>query len=444
MDEGRQPVIVSAVRTSVGAFGGSLKDVPVVDLGKTVIKEVLRRAGVKPVVPDEVKALRPSVLKDVDKSEVEAKYMDWDDGLRPLRIDEVIMGNVIQGGQGQNTGRQASIRAGVPQEVNVSTINIVCASGMKAVALAAQAIKAGDADVMVAGGMENMSQVPYALPKARWGYRMDVSAKGEALDMMVFDGLYEIFYDYHMGMTAENIARDYGISRREQDEVGAESHHRALKAIQDGTFKEEIVPVEIPQRKGPPKVVDTDERPMDTDVERMGKLGPAFQKDGTVTAGNSSGINDGAAALLITSREFAEKNGLPIKATIKGYASGGVDPKYMGLGPIPATRKLFNMTGYSMKDMDVIELNEAFASQAIACMRELGIPRYGESQEFCDPGCEQVNPHGSGISLGHPIGCTGARLLVTMIHELERRNAQRGLATLCIGGGQGMSILIER
>jgi len=443
MDE-RQPVIVSAVRTAVGAFGGALRDVPVVDLGKTAIKEVLKRAGVRPIVPDEVKELRPVVLKGIEKSEVEAKYMDWDESLQPLKIDEVIIGNVIQGGQGQNTGRQASIRAGVPQEINVITVNMVCASSMKAVALAAQAIKAGDADAIIAGGMENMSNVPYALPKARWGYRMDVGAKAEALDMMVFDGLYEIFYDYHMGVTAENIARDYNISRREQDELGAESHHRAMEAIRDGTFGKEIVPVEIPQRKGPPLAFDTDERPMETDVERMGKLQPAFMKDGSVTAGNSSGINDGAAALLITSRKFAEENGLKIMASINGYASGGVDPKYMGLGPIPATRKLLNKTGYNIKDMELIELNEAFASQVIACMKELGIPRYGESKEFCEPGCENVNPRGSGISLGHPIGCTGARLLVTLLYEMGRKDAHRGLATLCIGGGQGMAMILER
>ena len=273
---------------------------------------------------------------------------------------------------------------------------------------------------------------------------MDISGKGEAMDMMVYDGLYEIFYGYHMGVTAENIARDYNISRREQDELGAESHHRALKAIKEGIFANEIVPVEIPQRKGPPQVFDTDERPMETSVETMGKLSPAFAKDGTVTAGNASGINDGAAALLITSREFAEKNGLPIRATIKAYASGGVDPQYMGLGPIPATRKVFRQTGYSIGDMDVIELNEAFASQTIACMKELGIPQYGESKEFCQPGCEKVNPNGSGISLGHPVGCTGARILVSLIYEMERGNAKRGLATLCIGGGQGMATILER
>lgn len=439
-----EAVIVSGVRTAIGAFGGSLRDVEVMDLGKVVIKGVLDRVGRRPLVPEEIKELRPSILRDVGESPIEQKYMAWDENLPGLTIDEVIMGNVIQGGQGQNTGRQASIRAGIPQEVNVTTVNKICASGMKAVALAAQAIRAGDADCIIAGGMEAMSHVPYVLPKARWGYRMDVSSKAELRDMMVYDGLYEIFYDYHMGVTAENIAREYKISRREQDEVGAESHHRALKAISSGIFKEEIVPVEIPQRKGPPAIFDTDERPMETSVEKMGKIPPAFIKDGSVTAGNASGINDAAAALLITSREFAEKNYLPIRATIKGYASGAVDPQYMGLGPIPATRKLLRVTGYSIKDMDLIELNEAFASQAIACMRELGIPRYAESKEFCDPGCENVNPHGSGISLGHPIGCTGARLLITLLYEMERRDARRGLATLCIGGGQGMAMIIER
>jgi acetyl-CoA C-acetyltransferase len=439
-----EPVIVSGVRTAIGAFGGSLRDVEVMDLGKVVIKGVLTRIGRRPVVPEEVKVLRPSILRDIDRSPIEQKYMDWDESLPGIKIDEVIMGNVIQAGQGQNTGRQASIRAGVPQETNVTTVNKICASGMKAVALAAQAIRAGDADCIIAGGMEAMSHVPYVLPKARWGYRMDVSSKAEFIDTMVYDGLYEIFYGYHMGITAENIARDYKISRIEQDEVGAESHHRALKAIKEGIFAEEIVPVEIPQRKGPPVAFDTDERPMETTVEKMGNLPPAFTKDGTVTAGNASGINDAAAALLITSREFAEKNGLPIRATIKAYAAGGIDPQYMGLGPVPATRKVMKQTGYAIKDFDVIELNEAFASQAIACMRELDIPSYGESQEFCQPGCDKVNPHGSGISLGHPIGCTGARILVTLIHELERRNDHRGLATLCIGGGQGMAMVIER
>ncbi|MBM4443999.1 MAG: acetyl-CoA C-acetyltransferase [Chloroflexi bacterium] len=443
MDE-RQPVIVSAVRTAIGTFGGALKDVPAVDLGRTVIKEVLVRAGVRPGVPGDAREIRPSVARDVEKSEIEARYMDWDQSLRPVYIDEVIMGNVLQGAQGQNPGRQASIRAGVPQETNVYTINKVCASGIKAVALAAQAIRAGDAEAIVAGGMESMSSVAYALPKARWGYRMDISGKAEALDMMVYDGLWEILYDYHMGVTAENIARDYAISRREQDELGAESHRRAVKAIKEGVFKAETVAVPIAQKKGPPLMFDTDERPMETDAEKMGKLAPAFVKGGTVTAGNASGINDGAAALLVTSRGFAERHGLKIRASVRGYASGGVDPKYMGLGPIPATRRLLKKLDSSIKDIDVIELNEAFASQAIACMRELGIPRYGESRDFCEPGCEKVNAHGSGISLGHPLGCTGARILVTLLHEMERRQARRGLANLCIGGGQGMAMVLER
>jgi acetyl-CoA C-acetyltransferase len=437
-------VIVEGVRTAIGTFGGSLKDIEVMDLGKTVIKGVMEKAGLKPVVSDEVKSFRPSITKDIETSEIEAKYMDWDDSLKPITIDEVIMGNVLQGGQGQNTARQASIRAGMPQEVNVITVNKICASGMKAVALGAQAIKAGDAESIIAGGMECMSHAPYALPRARWGYRMDISGKSEVLDLMVYDGLYEIFYDYHMGVTAENIAKEYDISRREQDEVGAESHRRARQAIADGIFKEEIVPVLIPQRKGDPKVFDTDERPMDTNVEKMAKLRPAFIKDGCVTAGNASGINDAAAALILTSRKFAEENDLKIRATIKGYASGAVDPKYMGLGPIPATRKLMKKLNLTVDDMDVIELNEAFASQAIACMRELEIPRYGESAAYTDPGSEKVNPYGSGISLGHPIGCTGARLLVTMLYEMERKDYHRGLATLCIGGGQGMSMVLER
>ncbi len=442
MDD-RQPVIVSAVRTAVGTFGGALKGIPVVDLGKTVLREAMIRAGVRPVVPDELRDLRPSVSRHVEWSEIEAQYYDWDKDLQTLRIDEVILGNVLQGAQGQNTGRQACIRAGLPQETNAFTLNKVCASGMKAVALAAQAIKAGDADAILAGGMENMSNAPYALPKARWGYRMDISGKAEAIDTMVYDGLYEIFYDYHMGVTAENIASDYNITRRAQDELGAESHHRAIQAIKSGLFREEIAPVEIPQ-KGGVTLFDTDERPMETDVEKMGKLAAAFVKGGTVTAGNASGINDGAAALLVTSRKLAEQKGLKILASIKGCATGGVDPKYMGLGPIPATRALLNKEGLSMKDMDLIELNEAFASQAIACMRELGIPGYGQSSEFNEDGCDRVNPHGSGISLGHPIGCTGARILVTLIHELQRRDANRGLATLCIGGGQGMSMILER
>ncbi len=440
----REVVIVSVARTAVGAFGGSLRDVAVVDLGKVAIKEVLKRIGRRPLVLKEIREVRPSILRDIVKSPVEEKYMEWDESLPGLPIDEVIMGNVLQGGQGQNTGRQASIRAGIPQDTPAITVNKVCGSGLKAVILGTQAIKAGDAECIIAGGMEDMSQAPYVLPKARWGYRMDVSSKGELTDMMVLDGVYEIFYDYHMGITAENIARDYGISRRAQDEIGAESHHRALKAIKDGTFKDEIVPVEVPQRKGPPVIFDTDERPMETSVEKASKLRPAFKPDGTVTAANSSGINDAAAAVIICSREFAEKHDLPIRATIKNYDSGGVDPQYMGIGVVPAVRRALRKANLAVKDIDIWEINEAFAAQVAACLKELDLPRYGESPEFNDPGNENINPYGSGISLGHPIGCTGARLLVTLLHGMERKDVHRGLATMCIGGGQGCAMIIER
>jgi len=280
--------------------------------------------------------------------------------------------------------------------------------------------------------MENMSGVPYGLPKARWGYRMDVSARGELLDLMVFDGLWEIFYGYHMGFTAENIAELYGISRQEQDELGLLSHQRARAAIKEGIFKEEIVPVLVPQRKAEPVVFDTDERPMDTSLEKMAKLPPVFKKDGTVTAGNASGINDAAAAVLLTSKEKAKELGLEPMATIRAWASGAVDPAYMGLGPIPAVRKVLKKTGLAIGDIDLIELNEAFAAQAIACMRELGMS------------LENTNVHGSGISLGHPIGCTGARVTVTLLYEMRRRGARWGLATMCIGGGQGMAMIVER
>ena len=289
-----------------------------------------------------------------------------------------------------------------------------------------------EAEVVVAGGMENMSHTPYGLPKARWGYRMDVGAKGELLDLMVFDGLWEIFYGYHMGVTAENIAELYKISRQEQDELGLLSHQRARAAIKEGIFREEIVPVEVPQRKGEPLIFDTDERPMDTSLEKMAKLPPVFKKDGTVTAGNASGINDAAAAVLLMSKEKAKELGLKPFATIRAYASGAVDPAYMGLGPIPAVRKVLRATGLDIEEIEVVELNEAFAAQAIACMRELKLD------------LERTNPHGSGISLGHPIGCTGARVTVTLIHEMRRRGARFGLATMCIGGGQGMAMIVER
>jgi len=428
----KEVVIVGGVRTPVGAFGGSLKDVPAVQLGALVIKEVLKSAGLRPKSSVKLLQYEPESIKGRGFTELEKKHHDWDESLREVQVDEVIMGHVIQAGQGQNTARQATIYAGLPKETNASTVNKVCASGLKAITLGAQAIMLDEAEVIIAGGMENMSYAPYALPRARWGYRMDVNGIGEALDLMVYDGLWEIFYGYHMGNTAENIAVTYDISRTEQDEIGLLSHQRARKAIADGIFGEEIVPVVIPQRRGEPLVFDTDERPMDTSLEKMAKLPPAFREGGTVTAGNASGINDGAAAVILMSREKAEQMGIEPWVTIKAYASGAIDPAYMGLGPVPAVKKALDRAGLAIGDMDVIELNEAFASQTIACLRELGLS------------LDNTNVHGSGISLGHPIGCTGARITVTMMHEMKRRNLRRGLATLCIGGGQGMAMVVER
>ena len=371
----------------------------------------------------------PDPLKGLGHTELEQKMDPWPDDLQPVYADEVIMGNVVSAGQGQNPGRQAGIRAGMPVETNAITINKVCASGMKAVAIADQSIRAGQAEVVVAGGMENMSNIPYTLPDGRWGARMFDKSM---VDLMVHDGLWEIFYGYHMGVTAENIAKTYGISRDEQDKLGLLSHQRARKAIEDGIFAQEIVTVEVPQRKKDPLPFDTDERPMDTSLEKMGKLPPAFiKKDGTVTAGNASGINDASAALVVMSRTKADALGVKPLARIVGYASGGVDPAYMGLGPIPSVRKVLAKTGVSLSDVSLFELNEAFASQAIACMRELEL----------DP--EKTNVHGSGISLGHPIGCSGARILVTLIHEMRRRDVSLGLGSLCIGGGQGMAMILE-
>jgi acetyl-CoA C-acetyltransferase len=427
----KEVVIVGGIRTAIGSFGGSLKEIPVVQLGALVIREALTRAGLRPETSPALQAMGPEALKAEKLSDLEKKYGAWNQASQPVQVDEVIMGNVLQGGQGQNTARQATIYAGLPRETNAFTVNKVCGSGLKAITIGAQTIGAGLAEVIVAGGMENMSLAPYALPKARWGYRMDVSSKGEVTDLMVYDGLWEIFYGYHMGFTAENIAELYGISRQEQDELGLMSHQRARTAIKDGIFKEEIVPVKIPQRKGDPISFDTDERPMDTTLDKMAKLPPAFRKDGTVTAGNASGINDAAAAVLLMSKEKAQALGLKPLATIKAFASGGVDPAYMGLGPIPAIKKVLKATGLKIKDIDCIELNEAFASQAIACIRELGLDM------------EHTNIRGSGISLGHPIGCTGARVTVTLINEMRRRKARYGLCTMCIGGGQGMAMIVE-
>ena len=430
----KEVVIAGNVRTAIGAFGGSLRDVPVIDLGSLAIKEALKRSGLRPKPSDKLLSYAPQSLKDQGMVELEKRYYDYDESLKPVQVDEVIMGCVLQGGQGQNVGRQACIHAGVPKETNAITVNKVCASGLKAITLGMQAIQMEQADVVVAGGMEAMSYAPYFLPKARWGYRMNVDGKGEAMDLMVWDGLYEIFYGYHMGVTAENIAKKYGITREEQDKLGLLSHQRARAAIADGTFKQEIVPVVMPQRKGEPKIFDVDERPMDTSLEKMGKLRPAFIRDGTVTAGNASGINDAAAAVVLMSADKAKELGVEVWGKIRAYASGAIDPAYMGLGPIPAVKKVMDKAGTSLKDMQVIELNEAFASQALACMRELDLVWDGS----------QVNPHGSGISLGHPIGCTGARLVVTILHEMKRKNLNLGLVSMCIGGGQGMAAVIER
>jgi len=425
----RDVVIVSGVRTPVGAFGGTLKDTPVVQLGALVLKEALKRVGLRPLATDGLTQFEPDIFRGKGMVELEKEAYDYDDSLQPVQIDEVIMGNVVGAGQGQNVARQAMIKAGISKETNAFTVNKVCASGMKAVALATQSIRSGEAEVILAGGMENMSLIPYALPAGRWGARMN---NVDLVDLMVFDGLYEIFYGYHMGITAENIAEQYGISREEQDELGAQSHQRARKAIADGLFKEEIVPVVIPQRKGEAVVFDTDERPMETSAAKMAKLRPAFRKDGTVTAGNASGINDAAAALLLMSGEKAKDLGLSPLVKVRAYASGGVDPAFMGLGPVPAVRKIFQREKMSIDDFGTIELNEAFASQAIACIKELR----------CD--MEKTNPLGSGISIGHPIGCTGARIVVTLMGEMLRKGHALGLAALCIGGGQGMATVLEK
>ncbi|MEW6333214.1 MAG: acetyl-CoA C-acetyltransferase [Thermodesulfobacteriota bacterium] len=428
----REVVIVSGARTAVGSFGGGLKDIRAVDLGALVIREAIRRARLRPEVSPAVRACRPDSFKEVEKTDLRKRYDDYPETFAPVFFDECIMGNVLQAGLGQNPGRQSSIYAGLPEETNAMTINKVCASGMKAIALAAQAIRAGDADILVAGGMESMSGAPFALPDARWGYRMSMPF-GKITDLVVFDGLYEIFNGYHMGLTAENIAARYGITRREQDELALLSHRRARAAIESGAVTDEIVPVMVPQKKGEPLAFGTDERPMDTSLEKLAKLPPAFKKEGgTVTAGNASGINDGAAAVVLMAGERAKELGLTPLARIKGYATGGVDPAFMGLGPIPATRRLFGNLGLTMKDIDLVELNEAFAVQAIACLRELGID------------LDRCNLNGSGISIGHPIGCTGARITYSLALQMQKKDINLGLAALCIGGGQGMAMVLER
>jgi len=426
----KEVVIVSGARTAVGEFGGSLKGIRTVDLGALVIKEALKRAGIRPSIDEFSRSCRPDALGSFEMTEINKKYYDYNESLKPVYVDEVILGNVLQGGQGQNVARQASIYAGLPEETNAFTVNKICASGMKAIALAAQAIEAGNAEIIVAGGMENMSNAPFIIPQARWGYRMSMPFS-QITDLMVYDGLYEIFNGYHMGVTAENIAALYKISRQQQDEFSLRSHQRARAAIASGAVADEIVPVIIPQKKGDPKVFNVDERPMDTSLEKMSKLATVFKKDGTVTAGNASGINDGAAAVIVMSAEKAKELKLEPLAKIKGYASGGVDPAYMGLGPVPSTRKLFKKLNLTVKDIDLFELNEAFAAQALACMKELEID------------IEKCNLNGGAVSLGHPVGCSGARITYTLAMQMKKKNLKRGLASLCIGGGQGMSMILE-
>jgi acetyl-CoA C-acetyltransferase len=426
----REVVVINGARTAIGNFGGSLKDVSAIELGATVLKKTLKRAGVHPVKGDFYHTA-PDKIKNSGLTQFEAKYQDWDNFSIPVTIDEVIMGNVLQASLGQNPARQAMMRAGICKETPAFTINKVCGSGLKAIALGAASIMAGHADVVLAGGQENMSQVPMALPKARWGHRMELTGTGDIYDLMVFDGLYEIFYGYHMGTTAENIAALYDISRKEQDELGVLSHSRAMDAIRNDIFEKEIEPVTVKSRKGT-SVFETDERPMKTSLEQMEKLRPAFKRDGTVTAGNSSGINDAAAAVLLMGADTAKNFGIQPLLKIKTFASAGLDPAYMGLGPVPAIRKALKAADMTLDDIDMIELNEAFAAQAIGCMRELNIAY------------DRPNELGSGISLGHPIGCTGARQMVTAMNHMERKDYSTGLISMCIGGGMGMAMVVER
>ncbi|MFZ0944676.1 MAG: acetyl-CoA C-acetyltransferase [Syntrophobacteraceae bacterium] len=425
----REVVIVSGARTAVGNFMGSLKDIPAAQLGAVCIRESLKRAGLRPMATQDMVSFAPEKLKGTGLIELEQKYRQWDDSHREIAVDEVIMGNVVQAGQGQNPARQAAIYAGMPKETPAFTVNKVCASGIKSVALAAQAIAAGDAEVIVAGGMESMSQIPYAMPNLRAGARM---FNVEAVDLMVHDGLWELYYGYHMGVTAENISEKYGISREDQDKLAFESHQRARAAIASGILRDEIFPVTVPRPKGDPLVFEVDERPMDTTLEKMAKLKPFFKKDGAVTAANASGVNDAAAAVLVMSKDKADELGLKPLAYIKSYAAGAIDPAYMGCGVIPATRLALKKAGWTMDQVDLIELNEAFASQALACMRELKMD------------WSKVNVNGGGISIGHPIGCTGARITYALAMEMNRRNSSRGMATLCIGGGMGFTLTLER
>ncbi|ERJ80687.1 acetyl-CoA C-acetyltransferase [Peptostreptococcaceae bacterium oral taxon 113 str. W5053] len=391
----RKVVIASAVRTPVGSFGGAFKNLTSVDLGIIAAKEAMKRAKVTPDM-----------------------------------IDEVLLGNVLQAGQGQNVARQITLGAGCPETVPALTVNKVCGSGLRTVSLAAQIIMAGDADIILAGGTESMSSAPYLLPTTRWGARM---GDGTVVDHMINEGLWDAFNKYHMGITAENVSEQFGITREMQDELAVTSQNRAEKAQKEGRFDDEIVPVEIKDRKGNVTVIDKDEyiRYGQT-VETAAKLRPAFKKDGTVTAGNASGINDGASCLIVMSEEKAKELGVEPLATIVSYASAGVDPKIMGTGPIPASKKAMEKAGLTIDDIDLIEANEAFAAQAYAVKNELGY-------DF-----DKVNVNGGAIALGHPIGASGARILTTLLYEMKKRDAKKGLATLCIGGGMGTAVIVER
>lgn len=388
-------VIVSAVRTAIANFGGTLKDMTAAELGSIAAQEAIKRAGIDPSL-----------------------------------IDEVVIGNVLSAGHGQNVARQVALKAGIPETVPAMTLSKVCGSGLRAISLAAQMIKAGDNDIILAGGTESMSNAAYVLKKARFGMKMGHET---VIDSMIQDGLWDAFNDYHMGITAENIAEKFNISREMQDTFASKSQQKAEIAIKEGKFKEEIVPVIIPQKKADPIIFDTDEYPrFGTTVEKLAKLSPAFKKEGTVTAGNASGINDGAAMLIIMSKKKAESLGVPILATIKSYATEGVDPSIMGYGVVPACRTAMKKAGINSEELDLIEANEAFAAQAISVCNELGFAE------------EKTNVNGGAIALGHPIGCSGARILVSLLHEMKRRDSKLGLASLCIGGGMGTTMIVER
>ncbi|UQY34121.1 acetyl-CoA C-acetyltransferase [Pseudomonas fulva] len=391
----QEVVIVAATRTAIGSFQGALADVPATELGAAVIRRLLEQTGL--------------------------------DG---AQVDEVILGHVLTAGVGQNSARQAAIKAGLPHGVPALTLNKVCGSGLKALHLGAQAIRCGDAEVIIAGGMENMSLAPYVLPKARTGLRM---GHGQLVDTMISDGLWDAFNDYHMGITAENLVDKYAISREDQDAFAAASQQKAMAAIEAGRFADEITPILISQRKGEPVAFAIDEQPRaGTTADTLGKLKPAFRKEGSVTAGNASSLNDGAAAVLLMSAGKAQALGLPVLARIKAYANAGVDPAIMGIGPVSATRRSLEKAGWTLDELDLIEANEAFAAQALSVGKELGWD------------ASKVNVNGGAIALGHPIGASGCRVLVTLLHEMLKRDAKKGLATLCIGGGQGVALLLER